>query len=49
MDFEPGFEWRPVDPLRAEAAALEMAKLPNPLGPLADLPGTWKGHGFNTI
>ncbi|HET9105107.1 MAG TPA: heme-binding protein [Solirubrobacteraceae bacterium] len=21
----------------------------NPLGPLADLPGTWKGHGFNTI
>jgi hypothetical protein len=21
----------------------------NPLGPLAQLPGTWKGHGFNTI
>ena len=22
---------------------------PSPLGPLADLPGTWKGNGFNTI
>lgn len=22
---------------------------PDPLGPLAQLPGTWKGHGFNTI
>ena len=21
----------------------------NPLGPLADLSGTWKGHGFNQI
>jgi hypothetical protein len=45
MDFEPGFEWRAADPLiqhgRAEPAS--------PLGPLADLPGTWKGHGFNAI
>jgi hypothetical protein len=23
--------------------------MPDPLGPLALLPGTWKGHGFNTI
>jgi hypothetical protein len=45
MDFEPGFEWRPVDPLRRPAAS----PAPNPLGPLAELPGTWKGQGFNTI
>jgi hypothetical protein len=46
MDYEPNFEWRPIDPLhRVEA----FAKPANPLGPLADLPGTWKGHGFNTI
>ena len=34
-----------VDPLRGEPRALP----PNPLGPLADLPGTWRGHGFNAI
>ncbi|MBO0800933.1 MAG: hypothetical protein J2P31_19110 [Blastocatellia bacterium] len=47
MDFEPDFEWHSVDPLRLREAAL--ARPPNPLGPLAELPGTWKGHGFNTI
>ncbi len=45
MDFEPGFEWHAVDPLNRKVAA----PAPNPLGPLAELPGTWKGHGFNTI
>jgi hypothetical protein len=45
MDFEPGFEWRTVDPLLSKVAAVAA----NPLGPLADLPGTWRGHGFNTI
>jgi hypothetical protein len=45
MDFEPGFEWRTVDPLLSKVAAAAA----NPLGPLADLPGTWRGHGFNTI
>ena len=48
MDFEPGFEWRSVDPLRRGPAAPEV-QAPNPLGPLAELPGTWKGHGFNAI
>lgn len=47
MDFEPDFEWRTLDPLRHAAAP--PARAPNPLGPLAELPGTWKGHGFNTI
>ncbi|MGH3420777.1 MAG: heme-binding protein [Streptosporangiaceae bacterium] len=36
-----------------EQAAIERAALAahpaGPLGPLAQLPGTWKGHGFNTI
>jgi hypothetical protein len=45
MNFEPGFEWHSVDPLNRQVAAAA----PNPLGPLAELPGTWKGHGFNTI
>ena len=49
MDFEPGFEWGSVDPLRAEPAVLALARSPNPLGPLGDLPGTWKGQGFNVI
>jgi hypothetical protein len=45
MDFEPDFEWHSVDALRRKATIAA----PNPLGPLAELPGTWKGHGFNTI
>ncbi len=45
MDFEPGFEWHPVDPLNRKFPALAL----NPLGPLAEFPGTWKGFGFNTI
>jgi hypothetical protein len=45
MEFEPGFEWHSVDPLNLRYAA----PAPNPLGPLAEFPGTWKGHGFNTI
>ncbi|MBV9250580.1 MAG: hypothetical protein JO227_15190 [Acetobacteraceae bacterium] len=45
MEFEPGFEWHPVDPLNRK----EAPPAPNPLGPLAELPGTWRGHGFNTI
>lgn len=48
MDFE-GFEWRSVDPLRLSPEAEALVKSANPLGPLADLPGTWKGQGFNTI
>jgi len=49
MDFEKGFEWRTVDPMRLSPEAEALKSAPNPLGPLADLPGTWQGHGFNTI
>ena len=44
MDFEPGFEFRAVD-----GPMSKLTTAPNPLGPLAELPGTWKGQGFNTI
>jgi hypothetical protein len=33
----------------AQVAAQVAAQPADPLGPLAQLPGTWKGHGFNTI
>ncbi len=33
-------------PLGAQAG---LAAAPNPLGPLAELPGVWKGRGFNQI
>lgn len=45
MDFEPGFLLRPVNPLNGP----RMSALTNPLGPLTNLEGTWKGTGFNTI
>ena len=32
-----------------DGAGLAPAGAPDPLGPLAQLPGTWKGDGFNTI
>lgn len=31
------------------AAALALDAAPDPLGPLAEMPGTWSGTGFNTI
>jgi hypothetical protein len=46
---DPGFVFRdPVPPDQAEAA-LEAFHPAGALGPLAQLPGTWKGQGFNTI
>jgi hypothetical protein len=37
-------------PGRAQVQPALVASHPaGPLGPLAQLPGTWKGHGFNTI
>lgn len=35
-----------IDEVTADAATAQTA---DPLGPLAQLPGTWKGRGFNTI
>src|SRR5258708_7039545 len=48
MDFETGFQLRPVNPINSEAYK-PTPERPNPLGPLASLAGTWKGNGFNTI
>lgn len=42
----PPIEEAPPDQVRAQVAT---AQSTDPLGPLAQLPGTWEGHGFNTI
>jgi hypothetical protein len=44
---DPNFVFQDVE---AEArASISAVPAADPLGPLAQLPGTWKGHGFNTI
>jgi hypothetical protein len=48
MEFLEGFELRPVTPLNIPRFK-STAESPNPLGPLANLEGTWTGQGFNTI
>ncbi len=46
---DPGFVFRdPSQPPEVQDA-LAPVHPTGPLGPLAQLPGTWKGHGFNTI
>jgi hypothetical protein len=37
------------DPQDVAGATIAAAPAVDPLGPLAHLPGTWKGHGFNSI
>lgn len=37
------------DPEVQARASVPAVPATDPLGPLAQLPGTWKGHGFNTI
>ncbi len=46
---DSGFAFR--DPSRSDEvqSAFAASHPAGPLGPLAQLPGTWKGHGFNTI
>jgi hypothetical protein len=46
---DSGFAFR--DPSQSDEVASAFAAIhpAGPLGPLAQLPGTWKGHGFNTI
>ena len=46
---DPGFVFRDPSEVDAAEAALAPVHPAGPLGPLAHLPGTWKGHGFNTI
>jgi hypothetical protein len=48
MQLERTFKFKPV-PAVEEAVLHPFAEIDDPLGPLAALPGTWKGHGFNTI
>ncbi len=48
MQLEHDFSFEPV-PAIEDAATHPFAKIDDPLGPLAALTGTWKGHGFNTI
>jgi hypothetical protein len=46
---DPDFVFEGLPPV-AEAPAAQAAVVPpDPLGPLALLAGTWKGHGFNAI
>ena len=53
---EPAFTFRGIPPIEQPVVetpdahtALGVPSPSDPLGPLAQLPGTWKGHGFNTI
>ena len=48
MAFEIKYPISPVDPLRRPAVVPPPMSV-GPLGPLADLPGTWIGNGFNQI
>jgi hypothetical protein len=44
-----GLETPTGDPAQVMAAVRATPQQADPLGPLAQLPGTWKGHGFNAI
>jgi hypothetical protein len=48
MDLEPDFAFEPLPPV-ADAEQHPFTMIDDPLGPLAALPGTWVGTGFNTI
>ena len=49
MSFEINIQLGPVDPLVRPGLTTRSATIAGPLGPLAELPGTWKGTGFNQI
>ena len=46
---DPDFAFAGLDTPEAPAAAVRALGGPDPLGALAGLEGTWKGHGFNAI
>jgi hypothetical protein len=45
---DPDFAFQGIPPV-AEALDAAQVAAADPLGPLAQLPGTWTGHGFNSI
>jgi hypothetical protein len=46
---DPDFVFEGQPPIQEVQAHVTGGAPPDPLGPLAQLPGTWTGHGFNTI
>jgi len=48
MIVQPDFAFKPLPPLEIPVH-FPFPSFPGPLGPLADLAGTWEGTGFNTI
>ena len=48
-ELDPNFAFEGIPPIAQAVAAQAVGQAADPLGPLAQLPGTWTGHGFNTI
>jgi hypothetical protein len=48
-ELDPNFAFAGIPPIVDVAADVAAAHPADPLGFLAQLPGTWKGNGFNTI
>ena len=46
---DPDFAFQGLPEVADELTAQPLSTPADPLGPLAQLPGTWTGHGFNTI
>jgi hypothetical protein len=46
---DPDFVFEGLPPIQEVQPDVATAHSADPLGLLAELPGTWKGHGFNTI
>jgi len=46
---DPDFVFQGIPQIEGPGAAQALVQPPDPLGALAELPGTWKGHGFNAI
>jgi hypothetical protein len=53
IGLDPEFEFAGTEFAASDAASAQVAHVlaatGDPLGPLAELPGTWTGHGFNAI
>jgi hypothetical protein len=47
VETDPNFVFEGIPPI--PVVVPNVVPPPDPLGPLAQLPGTWTGHGFNTI